>query len=70
MWIVMEIDGWQKRAKIHPTMAERGKINILVSAPLELLVRPEDRVPQNTGLEVTLYDRGRRKNGLIIFESA
>lgn len=62
------IDGWMKPVEIDPVTKMSGRVRIALHGPLEMMVRPGDKVTNAKSTTVEFYHYGQRKNGLPIFE--
>ena len=68
MKAILKLDGWEKEVEVEESLVKTGEVEIIISPPLDLKVKPQDRVKTHYGVRVAFHYIGTRKSGMPIFE--
>jgi len=62
------LDGWTKEVDISGYFVYIGMFEMAITPPLDLRVRPEDKVEGPFGVTVAFYFKGYNKRNQPVFE--
>jgi len=68
MKIILEINGWRKEKDVPEYLIYKGRIESILTAPLDIFVRDRDIVTMHPEKTIMFYYRGKTsKEGYPIF---
>lgn len=69
MDVILNIGGWEKVVDIDPSFVRRGDLEVALHPPMDILIKPCDRVPEIVGpLRVRLFLSGYRNSKIPVFK--
>ena len=69
MKIILDLSGWTKEENVPKYTIDSGRIEVILSPPLDLFIREGDMVPKDNTKTVMFQHKGKRdKHGLPIFQ--
>ena len=68
MKAILKLDGWEKEVDLAEYFVDRGMFEMIITPPLDLRVKPKDKVVEPYGVRVAFHYIGKRRSGMPIFE--
>lgn len=68
MKAILKLDGWEKEVDLEEYFVDRGVFEMMINPPLNLRVKPENKVEGPFGVVVAFHYIGKRRSGKPIFE--